>query len=183
MIILNSSQAIMVSFLVADTQLYKRLCPSVRWLVGRSVTLELKSGKTRISGPAHPSATDGRVSGLVLKLTLYLHLKTISIGNCQLSHLGSIHERVQSRGSLWHHLGGDSGCFGRSSWHAGGGRRHGRHHHRHRVKTQREMPKCANHRRGSKRWVRGRGIMEWSWVTNHLWNRCFDIGIIHLLAS
>ena len=24
-------------FLVADTQLYKRLCPSVRWLVGRSV--------------------------------------------------------------------------------------------------------------------------------------------------
>ena len=56
-------------FLVADTQLYKRLCPSVRpsvgWSVGRSVTLELKSGKTRISAPAHPSATDGRVSGLV----------------------------------------------------------------------------------------------------------------------
>ena len=25
------------AFLVADTQLYKRLCPSVRWLVGRSV--------------------------------------------------------------------------------------------------------------------------------------------------
>ena len=25
------------SFLVADTQLYKRLCPSVRWSVGRSV--------------------------------------------------------------------------------------------------------------------------------------------------
>ena len=24
-------------FLVADTQLYKRLCPSVGWLVGRSV--------------------------------------------------------------------------------------------------------------------------------------------------
>ena len=61
-------------FLVADTQLYKRLCPSVRWSVGwlvgwsvgRSVTLELKSGKMRISAPAHPSATDGRVSGLVL---------------------------------------------------------------------------------------------------------------------
>ena len=56
-------------FLVADTQLYKRLCPSVRrlvgWSVGRSVTLELKSGKTRISAPAHPSATGGRVSGLV----------------------------------------------------------------------------------------------------------------------
>ena len=34
---------------------------SVRW----SVLIELKSGKTRISAPAHPSATDGRVSGLV----------------------------------------------------------------------------------------------------------------------
>ena len=56
-------------FLVADTQLYKRLCPSVGWLVGWlvgwSVVIELKSGKTRISAPAHPSATDGRVSGLV----------------------------------------------------------------------------------------------------------------------
>ena len=64
-------------FLVADTQLYKSLCPSVGrlvgrlvgwlvgWSVGRSVTLELKSGKTRISAPAHPSATGGRVSGLV----------------------------------------------------------------------------------------------------------------------
>ena len=26
-----------VSFLVADTQVYKRLCPSVSWSVGRSV--------------------------------------------------------------------------------------------------------------------------------------------------
>ena len=52
-------------FLVADTQLYKRLCPSVGRSVGWSVTLELKSGKTRISAPAHPSATGGRVSGLV----------------------------------------------------------------------------------------------------------------------
>ena len=39
--------------------------PSVGWSVGRSVTLELKSGKTRISAPIHPFATDGRVSGLV----------------------------------------------------------------------------------------------------------------------
>ena len=40
--------------------------PSVGWLVGWSVTLESKSGKTRISAPAHPSATGiGRVSGLV----------------------------------------------------------------------------------------------------------------------
>ena len=54
------------TFSVADTQLYKRLCPSVRWLVGRSVrNHESKSVKTRISAPAHPSATDGRVSGLV----------------------------------------------------------------------------------------------------------------------
>ena len=51
-------------FLVADAQLYLRgfVRPSVR----RSVTIKSKSGKTRISAPAHPSATDGRVSGLVL---------------------------------------------------------------------------------------------------------------------
>ena len=58
-------------FLVADKRLYKRLCPSVRWSVGplvcRSVVIELESVKTRISAPAHPSATGiGRVSGLVL---------------------------------------------------------------------------------------------------------------------
>ena len=61
-----------------DTQLYKRLCPSVRpsvrpsvgWSVGEH---EWKSVKTRISAPAHPSATGGRVSGLVL-LLLPLHL-------------------------------------------------------------------------------------------------------------
>ena len=53
-------------FLVADTQLYKRLCPSVRPLVGPSVIIESKSEKTRISAPAHPSATGmGRVFGLV----------------------------------------------------------------------------------------------------------------------
>ena len=54
-------------FLVADTQLYKRLCPSVGRSVGRSVeVIKSKSGKTRISAPAHPSATGiGRVSGLV----------------------------------------------------------------------------------------------------------------------
>ena len=63
-----------ITFLVADTQLYKRLCPSVRRLVGRlvgwSVTLELKRGKMRISAPAHPSATDGRVSGLVKQIKI-----------------------------------------------------------------------------------------------------------------
>ena len=52
-------------FLVADTQLYKRLFSSVGRSVGWSVTLELKSGKTHISAPAHPSATGGRVSSLV----------------------------------------------------------------------------------------------------------------------
>ena len=54
-------------FLVADTQLYKRLCPSVGPLVRPSVmVIELESVETRISAPAHPSATGiGRVSGLV----------------------------------------------------------------------------------------------------------------------
>ena len=63
---LQKGAAVFLFFLVADTQLYKRLCPSVRPSVGWSVgEHELKSGKTRISAPAHPSATDGRVSGLV----------------------------------------------------------------------------------------------------------------------
>ena len=56
-------------FLVADTQLYKRLCPavrpSVRWSIGPSITIKSKSVKVRISVPAHLSATDGRVSGHV----------------------------------------------------------------------------------------------------------------------
>ena len=60
----------MFVFLVADTQLYKRLCPSVRRSVGPSVVIELENVKTRISAPAHPSATDiCRVSGLVVFLT------------------------------------------------------------------------------------------------------------------
>ena len=58
-------------FLAADMQLYKRLCPPVsplvRWSVRPSVHKhELKSRKTRISAPAHPSATDGHVSSLVI---------------------------------------------------------------------------------------------------------------------
>ena len=65
-----------LDFLVADTQLYKRLCPPVRWSVGRlvgrsvgrSVCHELRSRKTLIYAPAHPSATGGRVSGLVFIL-------------------------------------------------------------------------------------------------------------------
>ena len=65
-------------FLVADTQLYKRLCPSVGRSVGPLVgpwTRVEKGGNERfrtflvadscISAPAHPSATGGRVSGLV----------------------------------------------------------------------------------------------------------------------
>ena len=59
------------SFLVADTQLYKSLCPSVRPSVGPSVREhKSKSVKTRISAPAHLSATGGRVSSLVALLLL-----------------------------------------------------------------------------------------------------------------
>ena len=54
------SPSLLSFFIVADT-----LCPSIPWSVRWSVTLELKSRKTRISAPAHPSATGGRVSGLV----------------------------------------------------------------------------------------------------------------------
>ena len=57
---------IRIHFLVADTQLYQRLCPSVRPSVGRSVgEHKLKRVKTCISAHAHPSATGGRVSGHV----------------------------------------------------------------------------------------------------------------------
>ena len=58
--------------------------PSVRRLVGRSVSEhESKSVKMRISAPDHPSATGGRVSGLVfcdsLPLTGFLTLKQWSL--------------------------------------------------------------------------------------------------------
>ena len=50
-------------FLVADERLYKRLCPLVCWSIGQH---ESKSGKTSISAPALPAATDiSRVSGFV----------------------------------------------------------------------------------------------------------------------
>ena len=64
---------------------------SVRPSVRRSVTLESKSGKTRISAPAHPSATGiGRVSGLVQyefknrlanfsKMNLLIHMKCTNL--------------------------------------------------------------------------------------------------------
>jgi len=76
-----------VFFLVVDTQLYKRLCPSihlsVRWSVGPPARVEKWENKRSrtflvanscISAPAHLSATDGRVSGLVLFLFLLLPL-------------------------------------------------------------------------------------------------------------
>ena len=57
-------------FLVADRQLYKRLCPSVgpsvRWSVGPSVR-HARVEKWE-NAPAHPSATGGCVSGLVKKV-------------------------------------------------------------------------------------------------------------------
>ena len=65
----NPSQEFWKLFLVADKRLYKRLCPSVGrsdgWSVGPWWS-SWESAKTRISTPAHPSATGGRVSGLVL---------------------------------------------------------------------------------------------------------------------
>ena len=56
-------------FLFADLRLYKRLCPSVGSLVHWSMLIELERVKTRISAPAHPSATGiVSVSGLVSTL-------------------------------------------------------------------------------------------------------------------
>ena len=54
----------LIYFLVADTQLYKSLCPSVRRSVRPSVGPWPRVEKC-ISAPAHPSATGSRVSGLV----------------------------------------------------------------------------------------------------------------------
>ena len=67
----------------------------VGWSVGRSVVIELKSGKTRISAPAHPSATDGRVSGLVFVLSLifflFFSLSFFSLANNQSSFYYNIY--------------------------------------------------------------------------------------------
>ena len=65
--------SINILFLVADTQLYKRLCQSVRPSVRPSVCpsvrplvcLSVNVDQVRISAPAHPSATGDHVSGLV----------------------------------------------------------------------------------------------------------------------
>ena len=84
-----------VFFLVADTQLYKRLCPSVHRSVGPSVGRsvgehESKSVKTRNSARAHPSATGGRVSSLVnCRLTTLRHFAHPSL--CR-----SVHEHAFS---------------------------------------------------------------------------------------
>ena len=43
---------------------------SVRRSVGPSVMIELENVKTRISAPAHLSATGGRVSGLVVAILI-----------------------------------------------------------------------------------------------------------------
>ena len=105
-----------IFFLVADTQLYKRLCPSVGRSVGWSVTLELKSGKTRISAPAHPSATDGRVSGLVFLTFLVSFspsLQTVPLNPAwqrQLNEFDSSTHFPYEHGLLWH------GCFISLSW-------------------------------------------------------------------
>ena len=49
---------------------HRSVGPLVRWSLGLSVhQYESKSGKTRISAPAYPSATGGRVSGLVSLLS------------------------------------------------------------------------------------------------------------------
>ena len=70
-------------FLVADKRLYKRLCPSVRWSVRRSVgEHESKSRKMRISAPAHPSATGiGCVSGLVHESFLVVVVRVLVFGH------------------------------------------------------------------------------------------------------
>ena len=80
---LNNCQTFLIhTFLVADKRLYKRLCPSVRRLVGRSVREhESKSGENMHFRPAHPSATGiGRVSGLVF-LAIFTCFRTGICGN------------------------------------------------------------------------------------------------------
>ena len=82
----------MVSFLVADTQLYKRLCPSVGRLVGPWWS-SWESAKTRISAPAHLSATGiGRVSRLVALLLLPKCM--ISLFRCGLQTRNSVRDFV-----------------------------------------------------------------------------------------
>ena len=87
---------------VCVTQLYNRLCPSVGRSVGWYVTHELKSGKTRISAPAHPSATGGRVSGLVY---LFIHLFIFLVA-CYVTLQGAL---SVGRSVVW--LVGHTLCF------------------------------------------------------------------------
>ena len=66
-------------------------------MVGRSVTLELKSGKTLISAPAYPSATGGRAFGLVLipsGIALLL-LPNRPRLDCRVSGLVLFHEKAK----------------------------------------------------------------------------------------
>ena len=48
-------------FLVADTQLYKRLCPSVRWLVGRLVGPSVRHARVDNAKNAYYDAAAGIV--------------------------------------------------------------------------------------------------------------------------
>ena len=96
-------------FLVTDKQLYKRLCPSVRWSVGPSVmVIELESVKSRISAPAHPSATGiGRVSGLVYLIYLEQNGSATAAFRCIVDTMERINnqfggeESVISRPLIW----------------------------------------------------------------------------------
>ena len=58
--------------------------PLVRWSVGPSfMVIELDSVKTRISAPAHPSATGfGCVSGLVEFWAVWLYCSCPTVHNC-----------------------------------------------------------------------------------------------------
>ena len=77
---LNHQIHVLVCFLVFQSRTSDSIRGFVRpsvgqligWSVGRSVVIELESVKTRISAPAHPSATGiGRVSGLVPVLNYF----------------------------------------------------------------------------------------------------------------
>ena len=57
--------------------------PSVGWLVGRSVVIELESVKTRISTPAHPSATGMAVYPALFVALFVLLFVTIKLGNAR----------------------------------------------------------------------------------------------------
>ena len=86
-----------VFFLVAGTQLYKRLCPSVGPSVRWTVMIELESVKTRISAPAmptRPQLVSAVYPAVFLFFTLLLYFVGLTCTNALAQAQKALHTRT-----------------------------------------------------------------------------------------